>query len=312
MNRSNRRQFVTGLGSAVLVAAASNTTTAAGAATPAPQTGQDWAKIRGFNYQPSYGSSGLELWQKFDATIIETELSQGKQFFPHMNALRWWSSPDGFARDPQRYAKNFETTLRLADKYGCKVMPVLFNRWHSAELDYGGIYLDDFVPGSMLRVPHRFDAYLEAVVGAHRDDPRILAWDLCNEPYSYDLPESLATHLPKFPHLPKSAPRMPQAIVEAETAWLRGVYDKCKQLGANAPVTVGMQMATPLELIEPISDVISFHPYWIPNLPSFPKSNFETQLDAVVAYARKVGKPLISTECCWGDLDDKARVDVVR
>jgi len=25
--------------------------------------------IRGFNYQPSYGSSGLELWKNFDTAL---------------------------------------------------------------------------------------------------------------------------------------------------------------------------------------------------------------------------------------------------
>src|SRR5688572_9315911 len=55
---------------------------------------RDWAKIRGFNYQPSYGRTGFELWQEFDAKIIETELARGKKYFPQMNALRWWQSWD--------------------------------------------------------------------------------------------------------------------------------------------------------------------------------------------------------------------------
>ena len=48
--------------------------------------------IKGFNYQPSYGSSGLELWRGFDAETIALELSGGKKYFPQMNALRWWLS----------------------------------------------------------------------------------------------------------------------------------------------------------------------------------------------------------------------------
>lgn len=41
--------------------------------------GRDWSKIRGFKYQPSYGSSGFELWQKFDAAQVDRELGQGKR-----------------------------------------------------------------------------------------------------------------------------------------------------------------------------------------------------------------------------------------
>ena len=148
--------------------------------------GRDWSKIRGFNYQPSYGSSGFELWQQFDAQVIETEVGRGKRYFPKINTLRWWQSWDSFIRNPKRYADHFETTLRIADKFGLAVMPVLFNRWHTSSIDYGGIYLDHFLPGaSRMQKAKMFDAFLETLVGRHKDDPRILAWDLCNEPFFY-------------------------------------------------------------------------------------------------------------------------------
>jgi len=41
-----------------------------------------WSQLRGFNYQPSYGTNGFELWQKFDAATIEAELGRGKRYFP--------------------------------------------------------------------------------------------------------------------------------------------------------------------------------------------------------------------------------------
>jgi hypothetical protein len=147
---------------------------------------RDWSKIRGFNYQPSYGSSGFELWQKFDAQVIETEVSRGKRYFPKINTLRCWQSWDSFIRNPRRYSEHFETTLRIADKFGLAVMPVLFNRWHTSSIDYGGIYIDHFLPGaSGMQKAKMFDAFLEAIVGRHQDDPRILVWDRCNKPFFY-------------------------------------------------------------------------------------------------------------------------------
>lgn len=294
-----RRQAVkAGIGTTIGAAIAAG---GAWAAEPAAQAlvmpDSPWSQIRGFNYQPSYGSTGFELWQKFDAKTIETELARGKRLFPKMNALRWWQSWDSFLRDPKRYARNFDTTLELAANVGCQVMPCLFNRWHDATLDYGGIYVDHFLPqASWVQKPKMFDAFLQAVVGRHQDDPRILAWDLCNEPFAYGLPRE----------------KMPLQIVESETAWLTMLHDRCKELGARAPITVGIHLGVPLELVEPFSDVLSIHPYFFYNDPKVSKPDYEKSLDRDVAFAKKVGKPLVSTECCWGALDDAVRVESVR
>ncbi len=42
----------------------------------------DYERIRGFNYQPSYGSSGFELWQKFDAATIRLNSAAAKDTSP--------------------------------------------------------------------------------------------------------------------------------------------------------------------------------------------------------------------------------------
>lgn len=295
-----RREFLAGSAATIIAAAlppATATAAAAGGAGWNTGFGRDWAQIHGFNYQPSYGSSGFELWQKFDSQVIETELGRGKRYFPKINALRWWQSWHSFIRDPKRYADNFETTLQIADKFGLTVMPVLFNRWHDSTLDYGGIYVDHFLPKiSWVYKPNLFDAYMKSIVGGHKDDSRILAWDLCNEPYSYGMPRE----------------NMPADIVDAETAWLKGLFDSCKQLGAKAPLTVGIHPGVPLDLVNPIADVLSIHPYWIHSSKNANKAAYEKKLDDDVAFAQQVKKPLVATECCWGSLDDAVRVESVR
>jgi hypothetical protein len=255
-----------------------------------------WSAVRGFNYQPSYGTTGLELWLKFDAATIEAELSRGKTFFPAMNALRWWQSRDAFLRDPDRYAKNFDTTLDLAAKVGCRVIPCLFNRWHDTVLDYGGIYLDHFVPqASWVQTPGMFDAFLGVLVGRHKDDPRILAWDLCNEPFYYTFGGAQIGEL-----------------AQNETAWLMGLRDRCKTLGARAPITVGCHTVMPLERIEPVCDLLSIHPYFFSNRLGCTREAYEKGLDRQVEFALKAGKPLLATECCWGAIDDAVRVENIR
>jgi endo-1,4-beta-mannosidase len=258
----------------------------------------DTTHIKGFNYQPSFGSSGFEIWQKFDAVVVRRELGAGKHFFPQMNMIRVWLSWDSFKRSADRFAENLEATLTIAAEYGLRVMPVLFNRWHDKALDYGGIYIDHFLPRvSWVQQMDMFGPYLEKVVGAHAADPRIFAWDLCNEPFSYLCP-------------PEEIPE----IVRAEYAWLEGLYQTCKRLGAQAPVTVGIHPGhgvNDISQIEPISDILSIHPYWTADSPSHDKAVYEKQLDDYVAFAIRAGKPLLATETCWGSLDDARRVEII-
>ena len=105
----------------------------------------EYSKIKGFNYQPSWGSSGFEIWRNFDGERMGHELSLGKLYFPAMNAIRLWLSHDAWVRDPKEFEAAFDTALSIADSHSLAVMPVLFNRWHDAALDYGGIYIDHFL-----------------------------------------------------------------------------------------------------------------------------------------------------------------------
>jgi hypothetical protein len=264
------------------------------------------SQIKGFNYQPSYGRNGLELWRNFDAETIRRELGQGKEHFPDMNAIRLWLSWDAFAyadrQERSRFCANFESVLEIANDYDLRMMPVLFNRWHNDFLDYGGIYIDHFLPDAwggawagngFSRFLARSTTYLDAVVGPHHDDERILAWDLCNEPFSYG----------NMQH------EKIQPLVNAEYTWLETLYARCKDLETAAPITVGAHWGTPIETLEPISDWLSIHPYWQYGQD---KESYERHLDADVAFAEKVSKPLISTETCWGHLDDEKRVEIIR
>ena len=298
-----RRQALKSMAIAATGLALSSVVRAGQGRGPAVMPESAWSDITGFNYQPSYGSSGFELWQKFDARTIALELARGKKFFPRMNALRWWQSWSSFNRDPKRYARDFARTLDLAAQVGCRVMPVLFNRWHDPVLDYGGIYIDHFYPGDRfgwVRKPDMFDAFLDTIVGGHAGDERIFAWDLCNEPFAY---------IQRPAEIPE--------IVQAEFRWLQELHDHCKRLGATAPITVGIHPdhgRAGIEQIEPISDVLCVHPYWIPkkDKPDGGKADYEKQLDDYVAFATQVKKPLLCSETCWGELDDAKRVEIVR
>ena len=259
----------------------------------------DCSTIKGFNYQPSWGSSGFEIWRHFDADRMGHELALGKFHFPGMNAIRLWLSHDAWVRDPGAFAVAFDQALSIAATHSLSVMPVLFNRWHDAALDYGGIYLDHFLPGaSWVQAKDQPGDFAAAMVGAHATDPRIFAWDLCNEPFAYNCP-------------PKNIPD----IVKAEYAWLKKTYGIAKRCGAQAPITVGIHFehgGDGIRQIEPISDILSIHPYWRPDSPIRGKDAYEKALDNYVQFAQAAGKPLLATETCWGATDDAKRAEIIR
>ncbi|MBN1246677.1 MAG: hypothetical protein JXC32_03425 [Anaerolineae bacterium] len=259
----------------------------------------DYSRLRGFNYQPSWGSSGFEIWRNFDAERMGHELALGKCHFPGMQAIRLWLTHDAWVREPAGFEANFDTALSVAAVNGLVVMPVLFNRWHDGALDYGGIYIDHFLPSvSWVQNKDQLGAFAEAIVGAHASDDRIFAWDLCNEPFSYSC-----------------APEKVPEIVQAEYAWLARMYTIAKRCGAQAPITVGIHAGHGLagiRQIEPVSDILSIHPYWTYDSPPHDKGAYEALLDTYVSFADRVGKPLIATETVWGAQDDGKRVEILR
>jgi hypothetical protein len=244
-----------------------------------------YSHIRGFNYQPSWSSSGFVIWRQFRPGLFDRELGQGKAFFPGINTIRLWLSFDAFAGSDAAYQKvvtaNFETALRIADSYHLKVIPALFNNWHSVP-DFGGIasemieyWMNDHDRNHTIP-KNVFMSYLEAFAGAHASDDRILIWDLCNEPFN-------------------------SGVTPALSVWLESLYRKCKELKVRAPIGVGMAPTIDnLRLLEPVSDVLTIHPY-----------GNQKFLDAAVSYGQKVGKPVLATECCWGSLDDAERAKIV-
>ena len=255
----------------------------------------NYATLRGFNYQPSYGSTGLEIWRNFDAGIIRHELSAGKRHFPGISAIRLWLSHDAWLREKTRFEANFETALTIAADLGLVVMPVLFNRWHDTVLDYGGTYVDHFFPkASWVQDVDQLAAFTVAIVRPHANDPRIFAWDLCNEPYAY------RAGLAELPE-----------IAEAETQWLARTAAICRSAGARAPITVGVHPGGLdfLKRVEPFCDLLSIHPY---AMDLNKRAEYESYLDGLAGFAAQVGKPLLATEAVWGALEDAVRVEILR
>jgi hypothetical protein len=275
--------------------------------------------VYGFNYDGSWGTSGLDVWHHHDHGKMSVEVARGKDYFPEWNTARWWLSHEAFQRDPARFSANFEAGLAVFAAHDIQVMPILFNRWRDPFCDFGGVPLDHLLPWASAwtraddlfdvdradtreaaPVEELFERYVTEVVGPHADDDRITAWDLCNEPLmgSYvDEPES--------------------PIRAAELRWLQWTADRVRRVGAAQPLTIGNYAGlTALELTEPFTDIISFHPYYMwngneaqPHMST--KEGFEDFLDKACALAEARGKGLIASETVWGARNHATHVEVL-
>lgn len=277
--------------------------------------------VRGFDYSGSWGTSGLDLWLHHDHGRMAVEVARGKHYFPGWNLARWWLSHEAFQRAPEAFAANFDAGLEIFAAHRVRVMPVLFNRWRDPVCDFGGVSIDHFttdlcgflvdgefdVPSDRSAPPTSvrgiFGRYLEAVVGGHRGDERVYAWDLCNEPFMGPYVEDESS-----------------AVRAAELQWLTWCREVCRELGASQPLTVGNYPGlTAMRLTEPLSDFISFHPYFVPTPPPTGQAmlngtpeGFEALLDEALGVAEAAGKELLASETVWGASDDAVRAQIMR
>jgi len=153
--------------------------------------------LAGCIYLPRRAVNSTAMWQEesFDPETIDEEL--GWAAAAGYNALRvflqyvvWEQDPDGFSRRLDRF-------LDLAARHEMRVMPVLFDDRSMAGTDPrlgrqadppSGVPDGGWVPSpGHRRVNDRLALpdlarYVKSLLARFGDDPRILAWDLYNQP----------------------------------------------------------------------------------------------------------------------------------
>ena len=271
---------------------------------------QDYTTIRGFNYFPKPASSFYEAYHNFNEDKMELELRRAKEYFPNINTIRIQLSWNVFCSDPETYEQSFEKCLFIANRLNLRVIPSLYSRCPAM----GNNWIDHFMDGySWVTVRSEggrgelFLPYLRAIVGKHRDDDRVLIWDICNEPFPYATGSYGASTVPE--HL--------REIEQGEYEWLREAYEFCtSEFKPAAPlgVSVLQDFGRPgLERVESISDVLLIHPYYVHNRDNKEEvASFVKMLDDYSALSKEVNKPLIATETCWPSPDDDWHVENIR
>jgi alpha-galactosidase len=286
MNKMGNRYHVPLLGvlavlfAAALVRGGQDTTAASRRWTP--ERARAWAGGRpwtlGCNYIPRTAINTLEMWQAatFDPLVIDQELGWAEDL--GFNSVRVFLHYLLWEQDPGGFLERLERFLAAADKRHIGTMFVLFDDCWNPTFRLGpqpaprpGVHNSGWVqcPGpDLLESPDRWgvlEAYTRGVVGFFREDRRVLAWDLYNEPGNSDYGTRSLPLLEKVFDWARSA-----RPVQPLTA---GVWDGSKELAELNRFQAEH------------SDIISFHSY-----------QGRADAEKRVASLRNYGRPLICTE----------------
>ena len=247
----------------------------------------------GANFLPSTAINELEMWQAdtFDATTIDRELGWAEGI--GMNTMRVFLHNLLWEQDPKGFEKRIDTFLAIAARHHIRPVFVLFDSCWDPMPKLGpqhppipGVHNSGWVqaPGAeILSNPAeypRMERYVKGVVGAFANDPRILAWDVWNEPDNH----GGGIYAPEEPKNKTEIilGLLPQAFAWARTAHptqplTSGVYDGDWSSLATMPPMARIQIEQ--------SDVISFHNYGWPE-------DFEQRVKQLQQFHR----PLLCTE----------------
>jgi hypothetical protein len=250
---------------------------------------QPW--LVGANFIPSDAINELEMFQAatFNPALIDKELGLGESL--GMNTMRVFLQDQLWKQDSTGFKQRLDTFLTIAQKHGIRPVLVLFDSCWETNPHLGpqhppipGVHNSGWVqsPGRERlmdkAVEPELEAYVKGVVGAFANDPRVLAWDVWNEPDNQggDVAEFAAAKAKRVDEL------LPQVF-----AWARsvhptqpltsGVWQGIWDDPAKESATVKIQLAE--------SDVISFHNYGWPE-----------EFEARIVSLQKLGRPLICTE----------------
>jgi Cellulase (glycosyl hydrolase family 5) len=234
--------------------------------------------LRGFSVVPSWGARIEEAWWSYRGDRFREEVALARRV--HANCIRLWVEFTAWMADPDAVTARFLDAVAAIDEAGMKAMPCLFNRWHDDRYDYGGTYTETLFRNWAPQLD-----YVRALVKPLADDPRVLAWDLCNEPQAFDL----ATE-----------------VNRKEFAWLKDVAQAVRGCGAKQPVTIGTMAGGNIETYAPLVDVLCGHPY------AHDRPALEGMVKGLEAIRAKYRKPLMVNECIPGCLDDQRRAACAR
>jgi len=261
----------------------------------------------GANYIPATAINQLEMWQadSFDPARIDYELGLAQA--TGMNTARVFLHDLLWKQDPAGFTARIDQFLAIAARHHIRPVFVLFDSCWDPDPKLGRQHPP--IPGvhnsGWVQSPSRADLvdpaqrerlrdYVQGVVGHFARDPRVLAWDVWNEPDNEGGGSYNDKQLPGEKAAIKTL--LPQVF-----AWARAAR-------ATQPLTSGVWRgadwsdARNLNAVERIqlaqSDVISFHNY-----------DWPEQFEHRIAELKPYGRPILCTE--WMARGNGSTVDTI-
>ena len=170
------------------------------AAAEAPPPGaRDWTWVQGAVFVPTNCVNEAQQWDEYDPVVNDRELHYASAY--GINVVRVYLHYYVYLKKKGALLASIEDFLQRADKYGIKTEFVFFDDcWNqppkdllSADYRYPapipGVHNSRWLvcPGDDVRAHYEqhkagLKAYVQDIVGAHRSDPRVLFWEIYNEP----------------------------------------------------------------------------------------------------------------------------------
>jgi hypothetical protein len=231
--------------------------------------GREMPWLVGCNFGPSSAINELEMWQSdtFDPVVIDRELGFAESL--GFNSVRVFLHDLLWEQDSVGFLSRMDRFLEIADKHHIGALFVLFDGVWDPNPRLGKqrdpkphVHNSGWVqsPGlTVLKNPHRHASlkpYVTGVLSRFKNDKRVHAWDLFNEP---DNPNTSAYGKIEAENKAEIA----LTLLKNEYVWARAV-------DPSQPLTIGVWLGnwgdpTKLTAMERFmldnSDVISFHNY---------------------------------------------------
>jgi hypothetical protein len=165
----------------------------------APRPARDWTWVQGAVFVPTNCVNEAQQWDEYDPAVNDRELRWASAY--GINLVRVYLHYYVYLKKRDALLADISDFLARADGYGIKAELVFFDDcWNQppAELLGAGYRYPAPLPGvhnsRWLVCPgddvqahyaehrERLRAYVQDVVRAHRDDPRVAFWEIYNEP----------------------------------------------------------------------------------------------------------------------------------
>ena len=195
-------------------------------------------EIKGAVYIPTQAYNAYQMWRDYTSEVTERDLGYAKSI--NINSLRIWMSYEYWLSNKEDFESKLEDFLSIADSKGIRVMPSMFECCGREPNEENILDRDQFTgtavrsPGTVITEdPSRWNepfAFIDWFLGKYRNDRRVLATEVTNEPKS-----------------------------DADQIFAIALLKRCKEIGGTVPVTLGGQELADNILYRDYIDVYQTH-----------------------------------------------------